>query len=709
MSLASLNPFTGSSQKVEPIEGAPVENKKIELNAQIEGAVEGAIEGAVEGAKAETQSKFEWNVERLFAHNENHSLFRTWFVRILSLVVGIPTLFLDLVRLGAFKLNLVDGKSFSLIDKASEGCQSLAAKVSAAYSYLTTPKELTLDEQNEISKQKMKDAAAKYVASYQDLNGGYFHSNNSFSTPHALKAEAGIRSAKRELISLANEFAIRNAGSTDGVSRVIGTAKELVRFAIDEAAQDNVYIENKVARLSPRLALRDVAFAEFEHAFEHPMNKSSLASKYVELASNSENFAADLRKGVESGILTEEQAKGAVGLQAEASYVNALKEGAQEAETAVTAVLNAGIKEGVVSRDEAVAINEKIQPPVEDLAQAAAKDIAKDDISEMQVKTKLIQTSKALQKAKRLKDKDVSAFLTSAEAALAKAKVEVEAERIRLEAETVRLEAERVALVQKTASQQSLFSQFDGMLELISKKQSELTSQFVSYDQMEIDRLEIAKQLEEIRDEKVTIRGSQVTILSAAGEYFDVLVKLSASSMTPIERKNQLDALEAQGFTAQTIAKIEQLKALEPRFRDLINRQAALAVDAEKNHDEVVRLKAVYRVFRKNNFKGLETANRKAVGAQEVVIERTQKTLNDRHLGLVGKSGIRARLTLDQPSSAVNVDPEANRSEVAALVENFRKPAIIVNTEVLIPNPSTLRWIYEGLATPFRWVAGIEA
>lgn len=692
----NINPL--ADQRVE---GAPIVKEKNELNAQVEGAVEGA----------QPQQKFEWNVERLLSRDENHSLFRTWFVRVLALVVGIPTLLLDLVRLGAFQLGLVNGKSFSLIDKTSDACQALAHKVSGVYHSMTAEKELTLEGQNAILKQRMQDAAKKYIAGYKSLNGGYFHSNNSFSTPHALSAEKTIQKAKTELASLAVEFISTNARSADNFTDVVDAAMLLARDAISNAAKDDIYIENKVARMGPRLSLANVAIAEFDQAFQSVVSRGVLANQFIDIAHGSEDFVAALRKGVESGVLSESQAKEAMQQKAEMSYMQALDTGAQEAETVVTKVLNDAIKADVLSRNEAVVINEGIQPPVEALAVAAAKDIAKEGVSEVQTKTRLIQASKTLQKAKRLKDKDVSAFLTSAEAAIAKAKIEVEAERARLKEESDRLEAQRVALVQKVTDQKNLLGQFEGMLDLISQRQSALTSQFASFDEMTVELENLAKQLKTLQDEKVTIRGSEVTVFRAAAEYVKALTNLLSSEMTAAARKDQMDALEAQGFTAQTIAKIEQLKALEPTLRSLINRQAALAADAEKNHDELVRLKAVYRVFRKNNIKGLQKLNRQAIVAREAVVERTQKTLNERHLHVVGKSGIRARLTLDQPSNPVNVEPEANRAEVAALVEAFRKPTTAPSApkleEELAPARSTLRWIYDGVATPFRW-AGIK-
>jgi hypothetical protein len=464
--------------------------------------------------------------------------------------------------------------------------------------------------------------------------------------------------------------------------------------------------------MGPRLSLGSVATAEFKDAFDRLVSKGVLADQFIDIAHRGDHFVEDLKKGVELGVLSEAQAKEALSGKAQESYMQGLKTGAQEAETVVTAVLNTAIKEGVASRAEAVVINERIQPDVEDLAVATAKDLARDDIPEVQIKTRLIQASNILQKAKRLKGADVSTFLTSAEAALTKAKREVEAERTRLKEEADRMEAARVALAQKESDQQNLLDQFVGMLDLIATKQRALVAQFASYDEMEVERQTLSEQLNALRDEAVTIRGSSVTVFSAAAEYAEALSTIMGSRMTPVERKKQMDALEEQGFTKQTIAKIEQLRVLEPRLRDLIDRQAALAVDAERNHDGVVTLRAVYHVFRKLHIKSLIKPNRQAVVAKEAVVQRAQKNLNDRHLGLIGKSGIRARLSLDQPSVPVNVDPAANEEEVRALVALFRKPVVAdaskpKKEEELAPAPSTLQWIYNGVTAPLRW-AGMK-
>lgn len=640
----------------------------------------------------EPTQKFEWNVERLFVHDPKHSMARTWFVRILSLVIGIPVLILDIGRRIAFSMGLVNGKSYSLIDKASDACQAVANKVNA----LMAPKELTLEEQNKISKERIYAATQTLVDGYQRLNGGYFHTNSSFSSPYALSAERQIRDAKQALVREVNEFVARNATSPDDFAATLQSAKEFVWASIVDVAKDEFYISNKVERIGEPDLLRDVAFNEFIDA----LDKNVIAQQFVDVAARNGEFVAGLKKGVESAVLSESQAKKALETQAHQVYAQGLETGVKAAEQAVNNLLDAGIKERVVTREEAVAINNSIQPDVEDLALAAARDVAQSNTPEKDVKVKLIKMSKDLEKVRRLKPENVSEFLTSAEGHIERARQTVQADRQRVQEEADRVEAERVAAVQKAADQQSLFGQFDGMLGLIAKRQSDLTAQFLKYDEMDNARREIGEQVEGIRNGRVVIRGQEITVLEAAAEYYAAVSLISRSQLTAAQRKQQMDALRGQGFSQTTVDRIKALEALEPRLTQLIDDQEKLANEIEAQHNEIVRLRAVYNVFRRNNFNGLEVANRRAVVERETVINRTQKTLNDRHGQLIGRTGIIARLRIDEPSVPVNVDPNGNRQEVAALVAEFER-AGTVDTKMAPPR-STGEAIWDTLTYPVR-------
>ncbi|MBX7065710.1 MAG: hypothetical protein K1X28_00625 [Parachlamydiales bacterium] len=690
-----------SSVNLGAVDQQNIDLTRIEDQPGAPGYIEPVVEADAVEVSAPTQ-KFEWNVERLFVHDPKHSMARTWFVRILSLIVGIPVLLLDLGRRLAFSVGLVNGKSWSLIDKTADACQAISDKVSGVYSSIMGTKELSLEEQNASSKQRIHAQAARMIEGYNKLNGGYFHTNSSFSSPYALSGEKQVHDAKLKLVEEVNAFVARNATSPEDFSATLDTAKGMVWSSIVEAAKDDFYIANKIERIGEPDLLRDVAFNEFLDS----MNKNVLAEQFVEVASRNDQFAAGLKKGVETAVLTESQAKQALVVQAQQVYAQGLQTGVQEAERAVTHLLDSGIKEKIVTRNEAVAINQGIQPEVETLALAAAKDLARANTPDNQVKVKLVKVSKDLQNAKRLKPENVSQFLTSAEAHVARVRDALQADQQRAQEEANRVEAQRVAAVQKAADQQSLLGQFEGMLGLIARKQSQLTGQFLKYDEMDNARREIGEQLENIRNAKVVIRGQEITVLEAAAEYYAAVSLISRSNLTAVQRKQQMDALRGQGFTQTTVDRIKALEALEPRLTQLIDDQERLANEIEAQHNEIVRLRAVYNVFRRNNFGGLEQANRRSIVDREVVINRTQKTLNDRHALLIGRTGIIARLRIDEPSVPVNIDPVGNRQEVAALVEEFERMQG-ASAPALVEPRSTARKIFDGVTYPVRAPLGL--
>ncbi len=658
-------------------------------------------EGEEGAAQPSVEKKFEWNVERLFVRNPEHSQSRTWFVRFLGLFIAIPTLLLDLGRYLAFSVGLVNGKSYSLIDKTSDACQALAAKVKA----FMAPKELTLEEQNELAKQRIETHAHRFVEGYRKLNGGYFHTNSSFSSPYALNAEKQIRREKAALVREVNEYVAKNAESPEDFVKQVEVAKRIVFGAIDRVAGDDFYIANKVERFGEPDLLRDVANDEFSKALE-VSNKGLLAENFVNIATKAGSFASSIRRGVETGVLSPVQAKEAVLGQAQSIYLQGLETGIEEAEKILSHHLDSAIQEGLISQNESALINAHIQPAVEVLAIAAARDLARINPPEVEIPNRLISIAKDLQSRNRLEEEDVSKFLTSAEGLITEAKEQVEAEQLKAKEEAGRIEAENLEALQKAAEQHSLYTQFNGMLGLIANRQDALTSQFLNYDQMEIDRRKIAEELETTRNAMVAIDNEEITILDAADLYFKKLSKISQANLTPIQREEQMNALEDEGFTKATIDQIQKLKDLTPRLHQITRAQGASAREIELRHDELARLRAVYGVFKKNHFGRLNTENRKTVVAREVQVNRAQKTLNERHRQLVGATGIIARMRYEEPSIPVNVDPQGNQLEVETLLrsaEQAEKREDEASISVSLPRPFYRRW-FDSVTSPFRGV-----
>lgn len=622
---------------------------------------------------------FEWNVGRLYSHVEGTSKAKSWTVAILSTVLVLPlilTLIVDMGRRLAFSVGLVDGKSWSLIDKVGAAGQAVASGVSSVYHSIVGQKKLTLAEHNQNSQQAIRDHAEKLVNAYNSLNGGYFHTNSSFSSPMALNAEKEIARAQADLQVEVTRFVARNTKGTEDFGQFVERANLMVRHAISDAAGDAVYIDNKVERRGPRARLSDVAFSEFLKGQKSTTN-SILAHQFVALARGEPDFSAGLARGVEMGVLTPNQAKTALVREVHFGYEEGLKTGIDEADGVADHLLQSAVQNKVVTEDEAVSVSDSIRPDVEVLAGAAARDVARSgvaDAGELEVMQHLSQAADKLKHKKRLGDKDESRFLTAAKAQITKAKEVVAAEAERAKKEAQEIEAQNIAKIQKAADQTSLLNKFLGMLGLIGKKQEELSAQFLKFDALEADRQAITDKYEGIRNSTVTVNGQQMTVLVAAGEYAKAISLISNDHrLSPKAKQDKIRDLVNQGFSQQTIDKINELKILEPQLTQVIDQMATLSGEIDQQHEEIARLTAVYKVFRKNNLGGLEARNRKLVAEQEKRVGEVQRTLDQRFKQLAQNDrGFISRLR-SEPTKLVKIDPQGNRDEVDALVQAFEK------------------------------------
>ncbi|MBU6383782.1 MAG: hypothetical protein KGQ49_02595 [Verrucomicrobia bacterium] len=629
----------------------------------------------VEEQKPSVKNSFEWNVERLFANDPKHV--KTWGERILAVFLALPVLILDLGRGLAYSVDLIQGKSWDILGDTSKACQGVASKVSSVFHSVTAKKELSLEEQNERSQKNIQKRAEDLIDGYKNLNGGYFHTNSSFSSPFALKAEKQIRQAKEALIQEVNAYVARNAASIENFRQVRIEAHRMVEKAIYAAAKDEFYIANKTERRGQPPLLRDVALREF---LETSFN-GALDPVFSDKADESGNFAEGVKKGLETGAITRTTAIALLHERAGKVYQEALPQGMNVAETALNQFLNASVEAGVINSEMKTAISNHIQPDVEVLASAAAREIARANTVSEEIRLRLVSIAGALQKAKRLRAEDVSQFLTSADVQVKKEKQLFLAEQTKAKAEAERMEVERAALAQKTADQEAHFSKFQGLLNLIAKKQNELAAQIQKYDDMDVARGEMGRQMDEIRNEKVLFRGSEKTVLEVADEYYKAISRISTSDkLTSTERKEQLDRLNKEEFGRTTVERILALDALRPKMIQLVDDQARLADGIEENHHELVRLKTVYGVFRKNQLFLLDESHRKAVEEQEKGIRKTHKLLNDRH-NTIRKTGLIDRLKTEQPAVPVNRDPMANNEEVEKLLQAERQGAVVREAE----------------------------
>lgn len=689
-SISNLNPWR---KKETPVEAEqPKEVESTVTPSAPSAPVAPVVEATAEATK---QSNFEWNVGRLYASEEGESKLRVWPIRILSTLLVFPlllTLIVDIGRRIAFSAGLINGKSWSLIDQVTGGCRAVADKVSAIYRSYKKPK--TVEELNKQSRETIRSQAKRLIDGYRALNGGYLSTNTSFSSPTALNAEKQIGRAKADLANEVNAYVARNATGTENFGEHLAVVQAIVREEINAAAGNEPYIQSKVERNGPRQLLSNWANGEVLGAFG---KDSQISEQFVKLASQEPDFALSLKRGVDSGILTERQAKQAIKKQVHAAYVEGLKIGLQAADAAGMAALESGVQSQLVNEAEATFIASSIRPEVEILAAAAARDVARQqtvDTTEAEVMHQLTKASDHLKQKKRLNPEDETRFLTAAKAQLAKEKEAVEAEALKQKQEAEELQAKQVAEVQKAADQASLLGKFLGILGLINKKQEEHVARFLKFDELDARRQAVTDSSETIRTTEVTVRGVPMTILQAAGEYYKAVAIISNSGLTSGAKKQQIKDLANQGFSQQTIDKINQLKALEPELTAVIDQQDALSQEIDQKHEELATLTAQFKVYKKNHLGQLEARNRDVVVKTEKNIDLAQRPLDQRHRQLTQVDVRLIDRLRPEPLRVVNLDPATNRAEIEALVEAFaqsQKPT----EEVVIPEPvprKTLIW-----------------
>lgn len=653
---------------------APVEEPTTSAPSAPEEAV---VEATVEPTAADAKNNFEWNVGRLYSADPAQSKTRTWAVRVLSTLLVFPvvlTALLDIGRRMAFSAGLVDGKSWSLIDKASQGVQSLSARVSQAYQSLTQPKVLTLEEKNEQIKNQIGRQTEKLIDGYKGLNGGLFHTNSSFSSPHALKSEKQIARAQEALRELINDYVSLNATSTEDFVEVTRAAEGLVWDSINAVAGDEYYIENKIERNGEPEFLRRVAREEFFDKVV-PINRPILAEKFIALAQSEPKFALALSQGVDAKVLTRGRAQDALEGQVRAVFNNGLETGLESAEEAVQDLNRAAIVTGLLSENEALFISDGIEVPVEVLAAAAAKDVARnqtDQTTDADEVRQLTQAAKGLREKNRLEAEDESTFINVAREQINQARAIVAAEDDLLRVEAEELEAQRAQEVLKLEAQETLLNTFSGMLSLIQSKQAEMNAQFDVYRTMEVERESVTNQLVELRSRVVTVHGHKMNVLQAASEYYRAVGEISRNKrLTSQQKKQEISDLSNHGFSQQTIDRINELKDLEPRVKEVIDNMAVLASEIEAKHEEILKLNAMFKVFKRNNFAGLEQ-NRAEIESVEKRVRNDQTVLNRTFVSLIErKDGLMSRLRAEERVVLVNLDPQGNREEVDALVKAF--------------------------------------
>lgn len=199
---------------------------------------------SVVGTVQSVEKKFEWNVQRLWAEKQGESKIARVAIAVLA---SGPALLLDLVRRALFAVNLVDGKSFSLIDKASAGVQTLSSKVKTAWENYKNPSFATLNKRSESNlNSKVKDVVDAYIRldrNFLGITRNVFGSNPEKNVNQTisklLKAIEDHVQLNKDLISDSETF-----------EAVKLSTVELVHNFIEEASKDETYFGVKTDRSS---------------------------------------------------------------------------------------------------------------------------------------------------------------------------------------------------------------------------------------------------------------------------------------------------------------------------------------------------------------------------------------------------------------------------------------------------------------------------
>src|SRR5579864_2593485 len=175
-------------------------------------------------------SKFESNVERIFAHMPKTSSARLITAAILSPML-ILTALLDLVRKAAFKMKLCNGKSYKVIDKAAALSNQLVRKAKSAYASYTKPKELTIGD---LSK-ALQAQVASLVNGYRKLNGTFFEGYGNACTPTARSGERQIARAQKELVQTVHAIMRKGPQKAEEFKPFLEAVKAGIKNTIDKA------------------------------------------------------------------------------------------------------------------------------------------------------------------------------------------------------------------------------------------------------------------------------------------------------------------------------------------------------------------------------------------------------------------------------------------------------------------------------------------
>lgn len=679
------------------------------------------VEGTVQARQFESIL-----LDQIYTRKEGHGYLRTAVVCALATVFLPELAIYDLVRYGLFRVGMCNGKSWSLIETASEAARSLAARVTA----LMQPKVAAPEEANAVIEQAMKTHVEQIVAGYLKEQGGWI--GHLFDSSKAIEGEKQIRASQGRLVQVMAQYLQATVKRSEDFELHLNSVKQYIRTLFDQAAEDNIYVENKVERKGPREMLSTVAIREFEAFTEgHLAIATSFLGRVQEdfkseqsesLAEAPTNLLAHLKLGIEQGLITPTQAKQTVQERSADVYMQAVAvEGAKKAAPSVRKFLEKGIESKLFTAEEAAQIYVKTQPTPQELTEAVVIHVirykdqnpgARPAIADQLIanaahefkKQGILAPEQEIAFLNDTKDR-LSAVETElnekAEAALraqkeveATAQLEAEQEGERVAALQAKQAADELVAAQKTAEEQkiaferqSLFNTLKNFLNAIAEKQKELLRRYSTYERGASERGELVKEINAVLQAKVKVGKEQkeMTVLQAYEYRSRKIAAINESNRTPDEQLAKISQFD-KDFGTDAITVIARLHQLEEQVTLMTKAMSEILKGIDALDLEIGADLATYKKFAKGKKKTLATDQRLEVLQLEKQVFSTQESLNDKY-----RKVHHLNLFSDLPSEKaeayeLNVDTYQTRPEAEV-------------------RPPLMTRLWNGVSAPFAYAA----
>ncbi|OGN56205.1 MAG: hypothetical protein A2796_04670 [Chlamydiae bacterium RIFCSPHIGHO2_01_FULL_44_39] len=550
------------------------------------------VEATVKGKKPE----FESIMKTSFSKGQGHTMTRTVAVGLISTLFFPLLVLVDLGRWLAFSVGLVNGKSFSLIDKTSDACQKVANKIYVLWNG-TVEKRVGKDVKN-------------LVNAYRRFNDGLFNSSP------AVSAEQDIRKYQQSLVKLIGELAGEKSSSTAQFASQVQEAKQFVVTAIQKASLGSLYIENKVKRKGPPPCLGDVIQKEFLAAFG--LSTSALGLAYGKLAVKEADFPAALRLGLDNQYFLSDHVKEIIQKVAPKIFLNKLPEGLKPAQEFTEGFLSSAVTKKLISKEEKRELVKQAKVDISELASGAAVDIlmrAPGVASDEEVVQQLEAAAENSITQGYLQPTDKPEFI-------AKAKTIIDSEQGKQQAAIV---AETAASDQ-AQGEVALVNDIVKLLGLIQSKQKNLSVMCTQYEEKDAARKAINRTLEELTDKTVLMNGKQVKLTAIIEPYKKAMQKIQ-KNLVPQDRVKLEQALCSKEFPQQSIEQIKKYLALLSEVQAIDNELAVLQTDIMYNYREIEEYLVASRFLLNDNKRTFSQKSKQLVETVQRSTDNTQNQL----------------------------------------------------------------------------------